>query len=264
MNRHNLIIRSPAAAVLAVWTLFSPSAATAQVIYATNFADPPFIAGLPLVGQDGWVAHPPLSPNAAVISTDKPRQGKQTVLVWGGNLDHQDFINAVTGGYYDAIGSYRHQVEYDTGGTQVVRISAHVRVDGPQTATGINFFSASIVGVGVDNTGSSNGIGELAISSDGHVYGDSNDDLVPTFLASAPITLGEWHELAIEDDFAARTYSFFVDGQWLGTFPFDPSITSNVFRRGTILAYTAPDTATLKKADYTAHFNHFSIQIVGR
>jgi hypothetical protein len=249
-------------ALAALTVLVAPRPAAAQSIYATRFENPPFIAGVPLVGQDGWVAPPVLSPNAAVISTAGPRQGKQSVRVWGGDLDHQDFINAATGGYYDAIGSYRHGVEYDTGGTQVVRVSAHVRVDGPRTATGNNFFSASVVGVGVDDTGSSNGIGELAISSDGHVYGDSNDDLVPTFLVSAPITLGEWHELAIVDDFAARTYSFYVDGERLGTFPFDPSITSNIFRRGSLLAYTAPDTATLKKANYTAHYDKFSIKVV--
>ncbi len=39
-------------------------------IYATGFENPPFAPGSFLVGQDGWVGVPPLSPNAAVISTD--------------------------------------------------------------------------------------------------------------------------------------------------------------------------------------------------
>ena len=109
-------------------------------------AAPTFVAGLPLAGQDGWIAPPPLSPNAAVVTTAKPRQGRQTVRVLGADLEHQDFINTVTGGYYDAIGSYRHTVNYDTGGTQAVRVSAHVRVDGPLTP-GVNFFSASVAAV---------------------------------------------------------------------------------------------------------------------
>src|SRR2546429_3761316 len=63
-----------------------------QSIYKTNFEAPPFVAGSPLVGQDDWtgvsnIPLPPflppcsadcLSPNAAVVSTAKPRQGKQS------------------------------------------------------------------------------------------------------------------------------------------------------------------------------------------
>ena len=233
-----------------------------QSIYSTGFEDPPFVAGQPLAGQDGWVAPPPLSPDAAVVTTDKPRLGKQTVHVLGEDLVHQDFINEATSGYYDAIGSYRRAVDYDSGGTQVVRVSAVVRIDGPKTAAGNNFFSASIAAIGLDANGDSSGIGELAISSDGHVYGYSSQDLVPTFLASTHVRLGKWHELAIVVDFTTRTYSFFVDDRSLGTFAFDPSVTSNILRRGSLIAYAAPDTATLKKADYAAHYDHFSIKVI--
>jgi hypothetical protein len=233
-----------------------------QTIYTTGFEPPTFVANTPLAGQDGWVAPPPLSPNAAVVTVDKPRQGKQTVHVLGADLEQQDLINEVTGGYYDAIGSYRRAVNYDSGGTQVVRVSAHVRIDGPQTATGNNFFSAGLAAIGVDADGNASGVGELALSSDGHAYGYSSQDLVPTFLTSAPVTLGEWHNLAVEVDFAARAYSFLVDGQSLGTFAFDPSATSNVLRRGSLIAYAAPDTITNKKASYAAHYDKFSIKVV--
>ncbi len=250
--------------VLSVLALLvaGPRPAAGQNIYTTRFEAPTFVAGSPLAGQDDWVAPPPFSPDAAVISTARPRQGRQSVRVAGGDLVHQDFINEATAGYYDAIGSYRRAVNYDTEGTQVVRVSAHVRIDGPQTGTGNNFFSASIAVISVLPDGSSQGVGELAISSDGHVYGYSSDDLVPTFLTSAPVTLGEWHDLAVQVDFAARTYEFFVDGQSLGAFAFDPAITSNTLRRGSLITYAAPDTETLKKADYTAHFDAFSIRIV--
>ncbi|MCX6928627.1 MAG: hypothetical protein NT154_36260 [Verrucomicrobia bacterium] len=63
-------------------------------------------------------------------------------------------------------------------------------------------------------------------------------------------------------NFAARTYSFFVDDQSLGTFAFDPSATSNILRRGSMITYAAPDTTTLKKADYAAHFDQFSIKVI--
>src|SRR5262245_49316994 len=65
----------------------------ASSLYSTKFEAPAFVAGLPLAGQDGWIAPPPFSPLAAVVSTVQPRQGKQSVQVWGGDLVHQDFIN---------------------------------------------------------------------------------------------------------------------------------------------------------------------------
>jgi hypothetical protein len=249
-------------AVLVGMVIAVPRSYAGPTLYQTGFEDPPFMADLPLVGQDGWTAPPPLSPNAAIISTSKPRQGKQSVLVPGAALVHQDFINDATGGYYDAIGSYRKPVDYDTGGTQTVRVSAHVRVDGRQTATSNNFFSASIGAIGVQADDDSNGIGELAISSDGHVYGYSGTDQVPTFLTSAPVTLGEWHTLAVEADFASRTYSFFVDDECLGTFHFDPSVTQNTLRRGSMIVYAAPDKSPALKTNYTAHFDQFAIKVV--
>jgi len=216
------------------------------------------------VGQDGWIAPPPLSPNAAVVTANKPRQGKQTVHVLGADLEHQDFIADVTGGYYDAIGSYRRPVNHDTGGSQTVRISVHVRIDGPPTATGNNFFSASLAGRAGSVSGGAS-VGELAISSDGHAYVYSGNDFVPTFLASAPVALGKWHNLAIEADFAAQTSSFFADDVLLGTFSFDPTETyTGVLLRGALLAYAAPDTATSKKADYAAHYDKFTIKVIGK
>ena len=237
-----------------------------QAIYATGFEPPTFVANTPLAGQDGWIAPPPLSPNAAVVTADRPRQGKQTVHVLGADLEHQDFINEVTGGYYDAIGSYRRPVNYETGGTQVVRVSAHVRIDGPQTATGDNFFSASVGGRAestFNGDPSSAGVGELAISSDGHAYAYSGNDLVPTFLASRQVELGEWHNLAIVADFATQTSRFYVDDDLLATFAWEPSeVYTGVLLRGALLAYTAPDTAANTKADYAAHYDKFSIKVV--
>lgn len=254
-----------AIAVLIGLAIMTPRSYAGEVIYETNFESQTFVAGRPLVGQDGWTAPPPLSPDAALISTDRPRQGRQSVQVFGGDLVHEGSIHGVTHGYYDAIGSYRKSVDYDTGGTQVVRVSAYVRVDGRQTDSNHNFFSASIGAIGRESKGDANGIGELAISSDGHVYGYSGTDLVPVFLASAPVTLGEWHTLAVETNFATRTYSFFVDGKPLGgSFSFDPSVTQNKLLRGSMLVYAAPDTATALKANYTAQFDRFAIEVIGQ
>jgi hypothetical protein len=183
------------------------------------------------------------------------------VVVEGVDLVHDDFIAEVTGGYYNAIGSYRHPVDYDTGGSQTVVVSVDVRLDGRSTPRS-NFFSASIAAIGYNSDGGSEGIGELAISSDGHVYGYSGQDLAPVFLTSARVALGTWHNLAIEVDFAERTYSFYVDGSWLGTFDFADSATSDVLRRGSIITYAASDTKKDKKADHAANFDNFAIEVV--
>jgi hypothetical protein len=241
----------------------------AQPVFTTGFeAMEGYVANAPLVGQDGWVAPPPLSPNAAMVASDKPRQGKQTVHVLGADLEHQDFINDATDGYYDAIGSYRRAVNHDTGLAQKVRISAHVRIDGPRTAAGNNFFSSSIGGRAqstLDGEPSSAGVGELAISSDGHAYAYSGNDNVPTFLASAPVALGQWHSLAVVADFTTRTSEFYVDDVLLSSFEWDSSeVYTGVLLRGAFLAYAAPDTVANKKADYAAHCDQFSIKVTGK
>jgi hypothetical protein len=251
-------------AVLAVGFLVVAAPAPAGVIYATSFENPPFVAGSPLVGQDGWVGVPILSPNAAVISTSLPRTGLQSVQVAGANLEHQDVIHMISGGYYDAVGSYRRPVNYHVAanGFPIIHLQADVRVDGALTPSGTNFSSASLAARSAIAAGGTNGTGELAISSDGHVYGYSGNQNVPTFQASAPITLGAWHTLAIDLDYSAHRYSFFVDGTPLGTFGFPSNVYTNVLTRGSLLAYAAPDTATLHKADYVATFDNFSITAV--
>lgn len=253
-------------ATVSVWPLLAAlSPASGQIIYQTGFEVPDFTAGLPLAGQDGWVAPGIFSPDAAVVTTEKPRQGKQTVRVLGADLVHQDFLGPLTGGYYDALGSYRHGVDFDTGGTRAVRVSAHVRIDGPASPKGNNFFSASVATRTTLTDGSTAGTGELALSSDGNAYGYSGNENAPTLLAHTRVRLGEWHELAVVVDFAARAYSFFVDDDYLGTFAFDPNNGPGVdyttfFNRGSLLAYAGPDTATLKKADYSAYYDHFTIE----
>jgi hypothetical protein len=251
-------------ALMAAALLTAARPAVGQTIYSTGFEPDTFLADTALVGQDGWVAPPPLSPNAAIVSADKPRQGKQSVHVLGANLEHQDFINEATGGYYDAIGSYRRPVNYDTGGSQTVRISAHVRVDGPRTASGNNFFSASLGGR-AETAGGNAGVGELALSSDGHAFAYSGNDNVPTFLASKRVKLRQWHDLTIVADFATHTSRFYVDEDLLATFAWDTSeVYSGVLLRGSLLAYAAPDTTENQKADYAAHYDAFSIEVVSR
>jgi PEP-CTERM motif len=256
MNR--LLLSVVAGALVSIG---SATSACAQVIYATGFEDPPFVADSQLVGQDGW-AQPAipafLNPGAAVVSTALPRTGAQSVEVLGQNMQTDDFISTVTGGYYHAIGSYTHAIGYDAGPNGKVRVHADIYVSGP-TTPGTNFFSASIASIGGDGSG----LGELAISSDGQVHAYSSDDLVPAFLFSAPVSLGTWHSLAIEDDFAGRTSSFFVDDVLLGTSAFvageNPGDTVS---RATMIAYAAPESSDNHRAEYAAYFDNYSVAAV--
>jgi hypothetical protein len=244
--------------------------ASGEIVYKTSF-DKPFVAGLALAGQLGWDAPPPLSPNAAVITDDKPQIGKQTVEVRGADLVPQALVKQLSGGYYDAIGSYRQTVNFETCGSQLVTVSAMVRVDGEKTATGDNFFSAGIAVRALLADGDDAGVGEIAISSDGRVYGYSGNQFAPTFLTNKPITLGKWHRLSVKVDFERQRFALEVDGEFQGDFPFPINLDdngnviayTNVLRRGSLLAYATPDTGVLKKADYSARYDHFSIKASG-
>src|SRR5262245_1378123 len=262
MNRRNCRLSiGTLIAAFAALLLAAQTPAVGQVIYSTGFENPPFARGSGLVGQDGWITPPPFSPGAAVIVTEMSIEGRQTVRVRGGDLVPQDFIDEGTEGYYGPIGSYRHPVNHETGGTQVVRVSADVRVNGPGTEDGDDFFSAAVAAVTADG----DEVGEMKISSDGHVYAYSGNGFVPTFLTSAPITLGEWHNLTVEVDFLNQTSAFFVDGEHLGTFDWDEEIIDKdptILVRGSLIVYGAPDTQTRRKQNYMAHFDNFVIEAV--
>jgi hypothetical protein len=205
----------PTLVVAALCTLATVGTLAFGDIYnSTGFENPPFSAG-PLIGsvcpptcaQDGWVGVPPLSPAAAVVSSDLALLGRQSLRVRASDLVHQTFINEATHGYYHAIGSYRRSVDYDAGanGFPTVRVEAEVRIDGPLSVPRANFFSASVGAIArildsAGNPASVDGVGELPLSSDGNVYGYCGCDLVPAFQASAPISLGTWHKLAIDVD----------------------------------------------------------------
>jgi len=209
-----------------------------------------------------------LSPGAASVSASGPSDALHAVRVRGADLEHHDFVNESTHGYYDAIGSYRRLINYDVASNDFrpVRIEADVRVRGPLSPPENNFFSASIgalAAMTVDSDGNvsrADGVGELSISSDGQVHGYCGCNLVPRFQVSAPMTLDAYHKLAIDVDFRQRTYTFVVDGASLGTpFPFPDDVKTSVLVRASLIAYAAPDTATLKKRDYMAYYNNFSI-----
>lgn len=83
---------------------------------------------------------------------------------------------------------------------------------------------------------------------------------MPTFLASHPVKLGEWHALSIHTDLVNRKYAFCLDGRVVGgpfTYPATADLTTLI--RGSLIVYAAPDTAQLKRSNYQVHFDDFLI-----
>src|SRR5690349_19338590 len=70
----------------------SPQFATGPLLTGPLLADGTF------AGQNGWIGVPPLSPNAAVVSTDQPYAGHRSIVVHGADLVHQDSICERTNG----------------------------------------------------------------------------------------------------------------------------------------------------------------------
>lgn len=234
-----------------------PMASTAAILYATGFENPPLANGSTLLGQDGWsTAIPPfLNPNAAVITDASARSGSQSLQVAGA-----DMVAAPEVAPLAVVGSYRRPVNYDaSSGPSRVLITSAVRLDGPVLGTG-DFFAANIAARSGDG-----GVGEISISSDGKVYAYTGN-FDGTLLASTSITLSEWHTLGIDLDFAADTYTFLLNGNSLGTFPFEAGFSSDLLVRGSAVVYGFPDAVApdsqYKKSNFVARFDDFSIATV--
>jgi hypothetical protein len=103
MNRLTLIVARIACAVS------SHHATAAQRPYSTDFENPPFIAGQPLIGQDDWANEifmsSPLGLSAA-ISTSYPNSRLQSFQVDSADLTAADLASL-------DLGSYRQFVNFD-------------------------------------------------------------------------------------------------------------------------------------------------------
>ena len=55
--------------VSSIWIAGALHPASGQVIYSADFEPDTYLNNTTLVGQDGWIAPPPLSPSAAVVAS---------------------------------------------------------------------------------------------------------------------------------------------------------------------------------------------------
>lgn len=238
----------------AVWASV-PSAARGDVLYATGFEPPAFAAG-PLDGQGGFVVAPTSNPDPFTVTTTGPYSGAQDVAVSGASLTGApDFVQSTAALTlnYDAIAA----------GRPVVTIEAHVLLNGPSTntggGTGDDLASINLEALtGSFNPSTFAGYDSTYLSSDGQAYGFTTG----YFPHSATVTLGQYHDLMLILDFAARTATFAVDGSTLGTAAFDPADTSDVLSAVQFTMYSYVIPGTVDPAAYTARIDDLMITAV--
>jgi hypothetical protein len=245
--------------------LAGPDASLGQSkIYSTGFEAPPFAAGAPLLGTDGWsLAIPPfLNPSAAVITDAVKKSGKQSADVWGGDLVSapRDDDGMPLTAPYDAVGSYRHPVNYSvTAKKPIIVVEADLLLDTEEPTTEDDFFSLTIAA----RSGDGETLGEMGLSSAGSVdvYGFDAAAGDPT-LISKPTEVNPWHRLSIVMDFssATTTVAYFVDDEFITATP--TTSTSNALLRGSMVVYARPDGGDTRD-NYTARFDNFRISVHG-
>jgi hypothetical protein len=159
---------NPAALALAftsvVGMLGMATSAQADTLYRTGFESPPFVSAGLLLGIDGWSTEIPtfLNPNAALITNTIAKSGRQSVAVAGVDLIGSEGITAP----YDAVGSYRHPIDYMTTPTSsVVRVDADLRIGTRKPKTHGEFFSLKLS----TRSGDNEILGEIGLTSAGIV-----------------------------------------------------------------------------------------------
>ena len=237
----------PAMAVVLLGTL----PCHGDVIYQTGFERSDFTNGL-LNGQDEWLT----LIGIADVSDVAPKSGTQSIEVDGAEL--------VGPGLLATISS--REVEYDTVAhhTPVIDIRVDVRLDGPSTDTGRgeadDLISANIAAYTGDQPNGVRPVSQFLLSSSGEVFAAGQRG---SEFEGPGISLGQYHNLGLRLDFLARETEFFLDGASIGVGPFDPSVSSNVFRAVQLQVLAVDDSRVLDPWDYTAFYDNVTITAIG-
>lgn len=242
--------------------------AQAETLYATSFEQPKFQPSDLLLGPngvaDGWsTAIPPfLNPQAASITADLAKSGRQSVRVSG-----SDMMSAVEVAPYDAAGVYRRPLEgggYDTasGNRKLARVDADLLLKTSKPKTPDQFFSLTISARAGDGS-----LGEIGLSSEGVVEAFAfnaapGGDPLPN--CQKRIRFNKWHHITLLHNFANHITSYFIDEHFLCSTP-APRI-STVLLRGAMGVFARADGGDAGgldslRSNYTARFDNFRISV---
>lgn len=229
------------AAILAAFFAFATHAARGDVLESTGFESAPFQAGQSINGRGGFLVSPG-DPPAMVITTTNPFAGAQALQVIGNQISEaSDFYQsaATVDPNYDAIAN----------GNPIITLEVHARLDGPSTDTG-NGTADDITSVNLDALLSDNSYFSTYISSNGQAYGYVNQN----YVFSGTAALGQYHDLKLVLDFNQKASTFIVDGNVLGTEPFDSSIQSSVLVNADMSL-----NSIIAPTQYSGTFDDFSV-----
>jgi hypothetical protein len=221
---------------LAASMLAAPEA-RAGLLYQAGFEPPDFVADAPLAGQGGFVAFDGVNEGAAIVSTEFPRSGAQSVRIDGASMEPfaEDFF----------AGFYFTPINYDplASGTPLIDVRVDVALS-PDPAVG------SVAGFQIaDDSGAL--IAEILLSSDGSevfVSGDNGVDVVD----GPVIASGQYSTLGLLLDFGSRNVTLSLDGSSLGTLAFGPEAGETFGDASLFLAAVEPFTSV-------AFFDNYSI-----
>lgn len=182
--------------------LFSGTA-SAQTLYSTGFENPLFQAGI-LTGQSQWSADG--NSGAASIQTTIVRTGSQAVR-----------LNAALN--EDSLSFYYRPVGFNTNGNKVIEVIWDMYLQGGSEASlyfGVDCYDSNV-----------NLIGSMAVDaltrfvnvSDGDTYRDT----------ATLVTRNAWNSFRLRFDYAARTFSAYVNGVAAATGLRFGSLANNTF-----------------------------------
>jgi hypothetical protein len=263
--------------LFALFVMMMADTALAESLYKTSFENPPFAPNSLLKDQDGWIAlpSPPFSPDAATITNDKAKSGKQSVVVPGGLLDSQVGVSP-----YDAVAVYRRPLTingiagYDTAnGKKWARVDADLMLETPKRKTPGEFYSLTLSARADNNivetpTNTTVSLGEIGLSSAGVVEAFAYDTLpggAPLANCSRRIHFNRWHHITLLHNFTNHVTSYFIDDHFLCSAPPTPP-EFTVLLRGAMGVFARPDGDPLTgpnsvRSDYNARFDKYRISI---
>ena len=245
---------------------FSPRVARAQhfVYNSAGFERQPFVAGVPLLGLDGWSpAIPPfLNPAAAVVTNASSSNGRQSIEVRGSNLSSSGGITAP----YDAVGSYRLPLSFQPSRQKpIVLIEADLLLQtqvAPTTGSAFteDFFSATLAA----RSAAGATLAEFGLSSSGHALGYGYNQLPGALpIVKEATALNSWHRLGIALDYsgASTAVAYLLNGKPIGMFQTPDD--SGILLRTAMVTYALPDDVGRTRDSYTARFDNFRISVHG-
>lgn len=222
--------------------------AHAQFLYASSFEGPQFVNGQSIDGIDGWTSL--ISPQAieVVRSSSQASFGRKSLRCSGGDPGLQS-----TQGLLDGAWTRTAAVHPAWAANATVFVQCDVRLDGPDTGNGPAWDLASA------NLYARNGVGGtpfMYFSSTGDVYcfaGSIGGSAGYQF--ATPVSLGQYHRLAMRLDYTTHLVAFLVDDVIVGVLPFGGQATEAF--NGAILEFAAlDDLQWVDPSLYTGHWDN--------